>query len=169
MERGPFEALYRDVSRKLAAYLARTCGDLALAEDLTQEAFVRMLTSAPPNIDGEEARRYVYRVASNLLRDHLRRRAREPELDMPAEADSDWHAIDTRLDVGPVLAKLSPRDRQLLWLAYVEEYTHREIASIAGLSALSIRPLLFRARSRFLREMKRLGFDVASTTKELNQ
>jgi RNA polymerase sigma-70 factor (ECF subfamily) len=41
---------------------------------------------------------------------------------------------------------LKPRERELLWLAYVEGMNHVEIANTLGLSALSIRPLLFKAR-----------------------
>jgi RNA polymerase sigma-70 factor (ECF subfamily) len=50
------------------------------------------------------------------------------------------------------MASLRPRDRQLLWLAHAENYSHREIAEITGLGVTSIRLLLFRAR----REMARL-------------
>jgi RNA polymerase sigma-70 factor, ECF subfamily len=50
---------------------------------------------------------------------------------------------------------MRPRERQLLWLAYAEGSTHREIAEIMGLGAASVRILLFRARQklgRFLRQ-----------------
>ncbi len=56
--------------------------------------------------------------------------------------------------LGPALQSMRPRDRQLLWLAYAEGYSHREIADITGLAVASIRLLLFRARrkiARFLR------------------
>ena len=43
---------------------------------------------------------------------------------------------------------MKPRERQLLWLAYAEGYTHREIAEIMGLGAMSIRLLLFRAKRK---------------------
>jgi RNA polymerase sigma-70 factor (ECF subfamily) len=43
---------------------------------------------------------------------------------------------------------MKPRERQLLWLAHAEGYTHREIAQITGLAAASIRILLFRARRK---------------------
>jgi RNA polymerase sigma-70 factor (ECF subfamily) len=43
---------------------------------------------------------------------------------------------------------MRPRDRQLLWLAHAEGYSHREIAQITGLAAASIRILLFRARRK---------------------
>ena len=44
-----------------------------------------------------------------------------------------------------------PRERQLLWLAYAEGYSHREIAEITGLASASIRLLLFRARRKIAR------------------
>jgi RNA polymerase sigma-70 factor (ECF subfamily) len=55
---------------------------------------------------------------------------------------------------------MRPRDRQLLWLAYAEGYTHREIAEVTGLASASIRLLLFRARrkvARLLREQNSKG------------
>jgi len=60
--------------------------------------------------------------------------------------------MDSRATLGPAMARMRPRDRQLLWLAHAENYTHREIAEITGLGVTSIRLLLFRAR----REMARL-------------
>ncbi len=50
--------------------------------------------------------------------------------------------------LGPALAQMRPRDRQLLWLAHAEGYSHREIAEITGLGIASIRLLLFRARRK---------------------
>ena len=77
---------------------------------------------------------------------------------IPALAAAQYAAPDTapqteaRLTLSPALAQLRPRDRQLLWLAHAENYSHREIAEITGLATTSIRLLLFRAR----REMARL-------------
>jgi RNA polymerase sigma-70 factor (ECF subfamily) len=55
---------------------------------------------------------------------------------------------------------MRPRERQLLWLAHAEGYTHREIAEVTGLASASIRLLLFRARrkiARLLREQNPQG------------
>jgi RNA polymerase sigma-70 factor (ECF subfamily) len=46
---------------------------------------------------------------------------------------------------------MRPRDRQLLWLAHAEGYSHREIAQITGLAGASIRLILFRARRKIAR------------------
>ena len=51
----------------------------------------------------------------------------------------------------PALARMRPRDRQLLWLAHAENYSHREIAQMTGLATTSIRLLLFRARRKIAR------------------
>ena len=55
---------------------------------------------------------------------------------------------DSLVVLGPAMARMRPRDRQLLWLAYAEGYSHHEIAQITGLGSASIRILLFRARRK---------------------
>jgi RNA polymerase sigma-70 factor (ECF subfamily) len=151
MDADQFAAFYERAARPLWAYLARVSADRALADDLMQEAFVRFLTAGPP-LDGEvAARRYLFRIGSNLLRDHWRRPAPAPLEEVSDErlAASDTSAAtDAQALLGPALERLSPRDRQLLWLAYAEGYNHREMAEITGLASASIRLLLFRARRR---------------------
>ena len=155
MDNDQFTAFYDRASRPLWAYLARTSGDPALADDLMQESFIRFLTSSPP-LDGEVAsRRYLFRIGTNLLRDHWRRNRTVSIDELPPErsaAPDNSAQSDSRLTLSPALARLRPRDRQLLWLAHAENYSHREIAEITGLATASIRLLLFRAR----REMSRL-------------
>jgi len=155
MDSDQFAAFYDRSSRPLWAYLARSSGDPALAEDLMQESFIRFLTSNAPT-DGEVAsRRYLFRIGSNLLRDHWRRARTVSIDDLPPErsAAPDMSGqCDSRLMLSPALARMRPRDRQLLWLAHAENYSHKEIAEITGLASASIRMILFRAR----REMSRL-------------
>src|ERR1700712_5881984 len=72
MDSDAFGAFYERSARSLWAYLSRCSGDAALAEDLMQESYVRFLCATQP--DGEIAsRRYLFRIATNLLRDHWRR------------------------------------------------------------------------------------------------
>ncbi len=106
-------------------------------------------------MDGEvAARRYLFRIATNLLRDHWRR-PQSPSIDelpeelfaaAPVAAQGDSEAM-----LGRALAQMRPRDRQILWLAHAEGYTHHEIAQITGLASASIRLLLFRARRKIAR------------------
>jgi RNA polymerase sigma-70 factor, ECF subfamily len=155
MDSETFAAFYERSARPLWAYLARVSGDAALAEDLMQESYVRFLCASSPR-DGEvAARRYLFRIASNLLRDHWRRPGAMSIEELPdhllASRDASSE-MDCRVMLRPAMARMRPRDRQLLWLAHAENYSHREIAEITGLGVTSIRLLLFRAR----REMARL-------------
>ena len=151
MDNEAFAAFYERSARPLWAYLARVSFDPALADDLMQESFVRFLCADAPTDGDVEARRYLFRIASNLLRDHWRRPVAASIEDMPEMA---FAAPDTTISreaqalLAPALASLRPRERQMLWLAHAEGYSHREIAEIMGLGSTSIRLLLFRARRK---------------------
>jgi RNA polymerase sigma-70 factor (ECF subfamily) len=165
MDDEAFAGFYERSARPLWAYLARTSGDPALAEDLMQESYVRFLCATrPPSYlaEGEVAcRRYLFRIATNLLRDHWRRPRATSIEDTPENVfahSGDAKQSDAQMILGPALAQMRPRDRQLLWLAHAEGYNHREIAEVTGLGSASIRLLLFRAR----RKIARLLSDAAS-------
>lgn len=164
MDNDAFAAFYTRSARPLWAYLARVSADPALADDLLQEAYIRFLTAHTPRteqIDGEvAARRYLFRIATNLLRDHWRRPRTTPIDELPEqlfESPAGSAQSDSRTLLGPVLIQLRPRERQLLWLAYAEGYSHREIARITGLASASIRLLLFRARRKAARLLQEPG------------
>jgi RNA polymerase sigma-70 factor (ECF subfamily) len=158
MDSEVFAGFYGRSARPLWAYLARVSGDPSLADDLMQESFVRYLCAALPASLAEEgevaARRYLFRIATNLLRDHWRRPPAASIDDLPEEffaAAASSAQSDSQAILGPALAQMRPRDRQLLWLAHAEGYSHREIAEVTGLGSASIRLLLFRARRKIAR------------------
>ena len=154
MDSDTFAGFYERSARPLWAYLARTSGDPALADDLLQESFIRFLAADAPT-DGEVAsRRYLFRIGTNLLRDHWRRPRHAsidevPEDRVPLAGTTEQS--DSAILLGPALQQLNPRARQLLWLAYAEGYSHHEIAAITGLASPSVRLLLFRARRQMVR------------------
>lgn len=167
MDNDAFAGFYERSARPLWAYLARVSGDAALADDLMQESYVRLLC-AGRSWDGEVAgRRYLFRIATNLLKDHWRRARSQSIEDISEEhfaVNDDSAQVDALAALGPALAAMRPRDRQLLWLAYAEGYSHREIAEVTGLASASIRLLLFRARrkmARLLRERAGAGQEGA--------
>jgi RNA polymerase sigma-70 factor (ECF subfamily) len=158
MDDEAFNSFYQRTARPLWAYLTRVSGSSSLADDLLQESYLRFLCAGNRGRDEESRRRYLFRIASNLLRDHWRRPAAAvldelPEFAAPERRDSE--RIDSQAILGPALAQMKPRERQLLWLAYAEGSTHREIAEITGLGAPSIRLLLFRARHKMARLLRR--------------
>ncbi|HEY1986819.1 MAG TPA: sigma-70 family RNA polymerase sigma factor [Terracidiphilus sp.] len=157
MDNEEFAGFYERSARPLWAYLARVSGDPSLADDLLQESYIRFLCAAHPT-DGEvAARRYLFRIATNLMRDHWRR-PRTSSLD--EIQDERLHVPDRSAQfdsiavLGPALEQMRPRERQLLWLAYAEGYSHHEIAGITGLASASIRLLLFRARRKIAKLLR---------------
>jgi len=160
MDEEAFAAFYQRTSRQVWAYLARVSGNSTLADDLLQESYVRFLGAAAPWSHGEVAcRSYLFRIATNLLRDHWRRPQTTPIEDVPETAlpvfvGRDLERIESQALLGPALSRLKPRERQLLWLAYAEGCSHQEIADITGLRSPSIRLLLFRARHKLARLLR---------------
>jgi RNA polymerase sigma-70 factor, ECF subfamily len=161
MDSDAFAGFYQRSARPLWAYLARVSGDPALADDLMQEAYLRFLGTdwAGNHVrDGEVAsRKYLFRIATNLLKDHWRKPRTGSLEELPEAAmASGPDGFDTAAQeqLSPALKRMTPRDRQLLWLAHAEGYTHREIAEITGLQSASIRLLLFRARGRIARLLR---------------
>jgi RNA polymerase sigma-70 factor (ECF subfamily) len=155
MDSDAFAGFYERSAPSLWAYLARVSGDPALADDLMQESYVRFLCASRPEPypgAGEVAgRKYLFRIATNLLRDHWRRPRTESFEETPEEffgTAGNAAQSDQKVMLVPAMKQLRPRDRQLLWLAYAEEYSHREIAEITGLASASVRLLLFRARRK---------------------
>lgn len=160
MDSDAFAGFYQRSAPALRGYLARVSGNVALAEDLMQESYLRFLSVPQPEGGEVNYRRYLYRIATNLLRDHWKRARATCIEDVPERllAGADFLSkVDSQVTLDPAMARMRPRDRQLLWLAYAEGYSHQEIAEITGLGAASIRLLLFRARRKIARLLRDQG------------
>jgi RNA polymerase sigma-70 factor, ECF subfamily len=145
MDQTAFGDFYRRTSRSLWSYVYRVTGNAADADDIVQEAFCRLLRGGP-HADEEQWRRYLFRIASNLVVDRWRRQQRHDDsvphhLPRPLASDT-----PRQEEVARTFARLTPRERALLWLAYVEGQSHKEIAVSLGLARRSVKVLLFRAR-----------------------
>jgi RNA polymerase sigma-70 factor, ECF subfamily len=154
MDEDAFRAFYERTARGLWAYLARITGDRQLADDLLQETFYRFLRASAFHESEAHRRNSVYRIATNLARDARRRnlthpfgRASRDEIERAPANDSSG-ATEARADFSRAMALLKPRERALLWLAYAEGASHREIADRLGLRPSSMKILLFRARRK---------------------
>ena len=160
------EALFRAQRRRLWGLAYRLTGSAEDAEDVVQEAFVR-LAARPPDAPLEAGGPWLARVATNLGIDALRRRRRRayvgPWLPSPVEG-LDGEELDDRPSEGPdpevryglaesasyafllALEALSPRQRAVLLLRDVLGHSAREAAEAIGASEGSVRVLHLRAR-----------------------
>jgi RNA polymerase sigma-70 factor, ECF subfamily len=152
MDEEAFRAFYDRTARALVSYLSRVTGDRQLADDLMQEAFYRFLRASRQYESEAHRRNSLFHIATNLVRDSRRR---APMLPLPAsveqalQADGDLaQRTERRTDLQRAMARLKPRERALLWLAYGQGESHRDIAERLGLKSGSIKLLLFRARRK---------------------
>ena len=145
MDEERFRTFYETTARALRGYLVQITRNPAAADDLLQESYCRMLTAKLPVMDEKQTRSYLFRIATNLARDLWRRKENEAQAQ-----DREVRPIDLDLkhDLESALARLNLRERQMLWLAYVEGWSHVEIATVVGVRATSVRLLLFRARHK---------------------
>jgi RNA polymerase sigma-70 factor (ECF subfamily) len=149
-----FRTFYEQTARPIWIYLARTTGDDRLADDLLQETYYRFLRTRTAFESDDHRRHYLFRIATNLVRD-MWRRGRKHSADYIDAAEAPSVSIEDanvgdravqRMDLARAMGQLKPRERSLLWLAYAQGFSHEEIASLLGLRTGSLKALLFRAR-----------------------
>jgi RNA polymerase sigma-70 factor (ECF subfamily) len=153
MDEDAFRGFYDRTARGLRAYLSRVTGDAAAADDLLQESYYRFLRARGGHESEAHRRNALFRIATNLMHDAHRRRGRGPVMTstdqdaLPSGHDAAG-ATERATDLRRAMLRLKPRERELLWLAYAQGSSHREIAESLGLRTGSIKLLLFRARRR---------------------
>ncbi|MDQ3071162.1 MAG: RNA polymerase sigma factor, partial [Acidobacteriota bacterium] len=167
MDEEAFRSFYDRTARPLWAYLSRLAADPAQADDLLQETYYRFLRAKAQHENEAHRRHSLFRIATNLARDAHRRRRADPlrhAEDAAAEGmalpeqgpapDARMHAMAESAHVRHAMARLAPRERAMLWLAYAHGSSHREIAEVVGVKAPSVKQLLFRARRKMAALLK---------------
>lgn len=154
-----YDPLYR--------YLVRLSGDSDLAADAAQEAFIRLVERKP---DGRQLRAWLFRVATNLVRDGSRVRRRRNELlqaypdrvpmsDGPGSPEQLLERKEKQKLVRRALQVLSERDRTLL-LMREEGFSHQEIAQAVGTTTKSVGSMIARA-------LRKLAVELSQSENEL--
>ncbi|MCY0987122.1 RNA polymerase sigma factor [Nannocystis sp. ILAH1] len=153
MDEDRFQALYAATHARLWAYVYRLTGERAAADDLVQDSYCRLFQLPPGRVRAGAERAYLYRIATNLVTDHHRRRtrlgARLRELLLAHEAAPPRAPEPGEgSELQAIFDRLPRRDAALLWLAYVDGHDHAEMAEILDVRPASVRVLLSRARAR---------------------
>jgi RNA polymerase sigma-70 factor (ECF subfamily) len=148
------EAAYREHAGALERHALALTRDRAVAEDVVQEAFVRLATELRQDRRPDNVRAWLHRVAANVVTSRGRRMAvaerHLPGLVDHGDAESPECAVldaETSAELRAALATLPETDRRAVVLA-AEGYRGHEIAALIGRSEGATRTLLCRARSR---------------------
>jgi RNA polymerase sigma-70 factor (ECF subfamily) len=158
-DREAFEQIYRQQVGRVHALCWRLTGDADLAEELTQEAFVRAWRKLHLFSARSALSTWLHRLTVNVvMADHrvhaLRRRRQLPLDDVHSEQLVDRReATEVGLDLERAIATLPPRARSVFVLHDVEGYGHAEIAEIAGMAVGTSKAHLHRARDLLRRAL----------------
>ena len=148
-------ALTLRLSPRVLGLATRMLNDSAEAEDVTQEAMIRLWRTAPDWRPGEaKVSTWLHRVATNLCIDRLRKRRRDgpplediaEPLDPTPDADAQLIAADQASAVADAIARLPERQRMAIRLRHFEDLSNPDIADALGVSVEATESLLSRAR-----------------------
>jgi RNA polymerase sigma-70 factor (ECF subfamily) len=163
-----FETLFHAYQQPITSYLVNLIGDLARAEELAQETFLRLYRSLEGGNRLEHPRAWLYRIASRIALDHFRRARLLKWLPLwSADDNTRLHTADfaealaDRMSVQSALASLKVEYRMPLLLHLSEGLSTLEIAEVLGISQSAVKMRLFRARQQF-----QSAYNTAATQNE---
>jgi RNA polymerase sigma factor (sigma-70 family) len=158
-----FDRTFDDLYPPLVRYCHRLTGDRDAAEDVAQEAMVRLYTH---EVDGAEPalRAWLFKTATHLVRDRYRveenrKRLLQIHPVSPGETEGPERAMERKTDreqARKALDQLPERDREMLLMRY-EGFSYKEIADMIDVAATSVGTLLARAERRFVEVVRREG------------
>ncbi|HEX4122436.1 MAG TPA: RNA polymerase sigma factor [Verrucomicrobiae bacterium] len=130
------------------------------AEDVTQDALVKIWKGLPGYHGGASLSTWIYVITRNTCLTELKRRDRHPTVSLQEpEMEGAWipelQTSDSErgsaMDVETLLAKLPENYRQVITLFYLEQKAYEETAAMLGIPLGTVKTLLFRARKELLR------------------
>jgi len=166
-------AFYTEHRSELISHASRILKDSARAEEVIQDALIKVMLAAPELESTDHALGYMHRTIENLCIDIFRMEGRRPNLvlldDNSAELESTWvdnkdhvdviAAADDAAIVRQALAMLSPAERAALVMWEMEGRSTAEIAAELGIKESAVRHTVSRARASLRKVMSELIVD----------
>jgi RNA polymerase sigma factor (sigma-70 family) len=166
-------AFYTEHRSELVSHASRILKDSARAEEVIQDALIKVMLAAPELESTDHALGYIHRTIENLCIDIFRMEGRRPNLvlldDNSAELESTWvdnkdhvdviAAADDAAIVRQALAMLSPAERAALVMWEMEGRSTSEIAAELGIKESAVRHTVSRARASLRKVMSELIVD----------
>ena len=162
-----FSVLVRKYQRSVHALVWRKVGDFHIAEDITQETFLKAYQKLPTLKEPQRFSGWLYVIATNCCKAWLRKKrlltqslenTSSEQLEKSTYSryiieENEQTAAETRREVvKELLAELQESERTVITLYYLAEMTHEEISEFLGVSVAAIKNRLYRARNRLKKE-----------------
>jgi RNA polymerase sigma-70 factor (ECF subfamily) len=152
-DRPALTELIRRYQTRMARFVVGQTGDESHYEDLCQTIFVKMVLALPKLREADRFESWLFQIARNICRDHLRTKQGWRRLFVPLGPDNENAAADVapahsvgEKELGPGLARLPPEQRRLIELSLEKKRSHEELADMTRTSVSSVKSRLFRAR-----------------------
>lgn len=151
------EKIYKEHNRRIFLYIFSLCRNEHIAEDLTQETFVKAIVSLPEKCSSVLP--WLYKVASNLTYDYFREKKRYSDFELNGDL-IDFSFTDRLIAeeeyqlLYHCIQRLDENERKVITLHYFAGFRQYEIASITGLSYSAVRVIASRAREKIKKLME---------------
>lgn len=151
----------------LMLYLNSFVSNLTVAEELTEDTFLKLVLKKPRFSARSGFKTWLYAIGRNLALDHLRRNKNAPaplEDAAPfssddADLERDYIQQETMRTVHRVMKELKPEYRQVLWLIYFEGFSCAQAGKIMKKSTHNTEMLVSRARRALKNQLIKEGFE----------
>lgn len=150
----------------LMLYLNSFVQNLSVAEDLTEDTFVKLVVKRPHFKSASSFKTWLYTIGRNIAVSYLRRnRSKDIPLENCPELTDEAFDLEQRCIqkeeqrlLHKAMGTLKPEYRQVLWLVYFDGFTHKETARIMGKSVHNVETLVYRARQALKAKLNKEGF-----------
>ena len=162
-----FVEIVRHYKDGLMLYINGFVHNLSLAEELTEEVFVKLGVKKPKDKGGSHFKTWLYTIARHTAIDYLRQsaRTRTVPLDGCADKEEEQDSLEQAYfrrerdrTVHRAMGRLKSEYRQALWLVYFEDFSYRQVATVMNKSVHNVETLVYRARRSLKAELEKEGF-----------
>lgn len=158
--------IIRSYNDGLTLYLNSFVNDLSLADELSEDTFVKIGLRKPRFSGNSSFKTWLYAIGRNVAIDHVRKSSKHTAVPMDdcaeqAEEESierKYLKEEQKIVLHKAMNRLKPEYRQVLWLTYFEELSAKETAAIMKKSVHSVENLVSRARQSLKSELDQEGY-----------
>lgn len=159
--------IIKQYNEGLTCYIDSFLGNLSVADELSEEVFVKIGVKKPRFAEKSSFKTWLYAIGRNVAKDYLRKASRSSNVSLDSCSEqaaeelpeTDMIRREGNETLYRTMQSLSPDYRQVLWLTYFENFNSKEIAKIMHRSVHSVETLAYRARQALKLKLGKEGVD----------
>jgi RNA polymerase sigma-70 factor, ECF subfamily len=147
-DRQAFEALVQKHQSRLRSFFRKMCGgDEMLADDLSQETFLKAYRGMQSYQGQSQFITWLFAIAKNVFYEHIRRSEAFTDLPDDVEAGAET-GQDLKMDMARCMLKLEPQERMILTLSYMDGLSQTEVAELMNIPLGTVKTHSLRAKEK---------------------